>query len=76
MKRSNHYGDIKIWIEKIISSCVSVEQLYTTGKMINRFEKTIYAKYPKMKHSGMYIDIIKPLQNLAKEKYKSLKKIK
>ena len=72
MKRSNHYGDVKLWIEKIIDSCHSKEQLFCVGKLINQFEKNLYKSYPISKHSGLFLDIIKPLKNYSTQKYKKI----
>ena len=35
--RSRHYGDIKLWIEKVIDSCETMEQIKTTKKLISNF---------------------------------------
>jgi hypothetical protein len=38
MKRSNHYGDIIQWIEKVIESCQNIEQLKVAKKLVTNFE--------------------------------------
>lgn len=38
MKRSNHYGDIIQWIEKVIESCQNVEQLKVAKRLVSNFE--------------------------------------
>jgi hypothetical protein len=72
MKRSNHYGDIKLWIEKIIDSSITKEQLFCVGKLINQFEKKLYKSYPVSKHNGLFLDIIKPLKDYSTKKYKKI----
>ena len=38
-KRSTHYGDIQIWIEKVIDSCKTYDQVHSTRSLIWNFEK-------------------------------------
>lgn len=38
MKRSNHYGDIIQWIEKVIESCQNIEQLNVAKRLVSNFE--------------------------------------
>ena len=38
-KRSTHYGDIQIWIEKVIDSCKTYEQTLSSRRLIWNFEK-------------------------------------
>ena len=37
--RSTHYGDIKIWIEKIIDSCETYDQTHSARRLVWNFEK-------------------------------------
>ena len=76
MKRSKHYGDIKLWLEKVVNSCETISHLICVSKMINTYEKKLYKTYPKMKHSGLYYDIIRPVEKLVYLRYETLKKIK
>ena len=39
-KRSRHYGDVCIWIEKVIDSCKTREQVLACQKLIYNFENT------------------------------------
>lgn len=41
MKRSNHYGDIQKWIEKIIVSCQNIEQLNVAKRLVFNFERKL-----------------------------------
>jgi hypothetical protein len=38
---SKHYGDVNVWIEKIIDSCDSPKQEQTIQNLINQFEKML-----------------------------------
>ena len=38
-KRSTHYGDVQIWIEKVIDSCETYDQVHSTRNLIWNFEK-------------------------------------
>ena len=38
-KRSRHYGDVQIWIEKVIDSCKTYDQVHSTRNLIRNFEK-------------------------------------
>lgn len=59
-KRSTHYGDIAKWIEKVINSCVTYEQVKTADKLIINFENQLNRKLG----GGYYSNIILPLQSL------------
>jgi hypothetical protein len=37
-KRSTHYGDVSKWIEKVINSCETRDQLFVAKKLLNNFE--------------------------------------
>ena len=38
---SKHYGDVNVWIEKIIDSCDSTKQQQTIYKLIQQFNKML-----------------------------------
>jgi hypothetical protein len=38
-KRSKHYGDVQKWVEKVIDSCETYEQMVTARRLIFNFEK-------------------------------------
>jgi hypothetical protein len=38
---SKHYGDVNVWIEKIIDSCDSTKQQRTIQNLINQFKKIL-----------------------------------
>jgi len=39
-KRSRHYGDVSNWIERVIDSCKTSNQLFTCQKLIHNFKNT------------------------------------
>lgn len=39
---SKHYGDVHIWILKVINSCVNVDQVRSADRLVDYF----YKKYP------------------------------
>jgi hypothetical protein len=39
--RSKHYGDIKLWVEKVINSCENMGQIKTADRLINNFNKQL-----------------------------------
>jgi len=36
---SRHYGDVILWLEKVIESCVTVGQVHSTLNLILAFER-------------------------------------
>ena len=36
-KRSEHYGDVEKWVEKVIESCETYEQTFTAKRLIVNF---------------------------------------
>lgn len=37
-KRSTHYGDVSNWIEKVINSCETRDQLFSAKRLIYNFQ--------------------------------------
>jgi hypothetical protein len=37
-KRSTHYGDVSKWIEKVIDSCETRDQLFSAKRLIYNFQ--------------------------------------
>lgn len=37
-KRSTHYGDVSKWIEKVINSCETRDQLFSAKRLIYNFQ--------------------------------------
>lgn len=47
---SNHYGDVAIWIEKVIDSCETPSQEFSVRKLVSLYEKQYsYLEYPVYK---------------------------
>ena len=40
-KRSIHYGDVAKWIEKVIDSCETYNQLITARNLVSNFRKRL-----------------------------------
>ena len=43
-KRSSHYGDVSKWIEKVINSCETRDQLFTAKQLLRNFENQLFEK--------------------------------
>jgi hypothetical protein len=67
---SNHYGDVAIWIEKVIDSCETPLQEVTARKLVRLFEKKYsYLDYP------VYRDLCRRLEcKLDDKTYSRLEK--
>lgn len=57
MKRSNHYGDIQKWIEKIIDSCQNIEQLNVAKRLVNVFGDKLNRE-GNYHHTNLHLTII------------------
>ena len=66
--RSTHYGDIKIWIEKVIDSCESMEHVKTTRRLITNFDKQLENKSVANYWREHYYTVINPLNLLLLDK--------
>lgn len=67
-KRSRHYGDVKLWIEKVIDSCETMEHVRTTEKLITNFDKQLEKKSVAEYWREHYYTIINPLNLLLSDK--------
>ena len=70
--RSTHYGDVSKWIEKIIESCETRDQTFSTLKLIHNFEKQLQRKSIEKYWREYHYDIIKPLEFQLSEKRNEL----
>ena len=66
--RSRHYGDIKLWIEKVIDSCETIEHIKLTKKLIFNFDKQLEKKSVSEYWRENYYTIISPLNFLLSNK--------
>jgi len=64
---SNHYGDINVWIEKIIDSCDSHTQELTIINLINQFNKKLLSDSTMDYKIGR--EIIRRLENRLDDKH-------
>tara|TARA_R110000868_G_scaffold393417_2_gene664434 strand:+ start:9426 stop:9689 length:264 start_codon:yes stop_codon:yes gene_type:complete len=62
-QRSTHYGDVAKWIEKVIDSCETYQQTFTTKKLITNFAKQLRTKSPDKYWRDYKYDVIWPLEN-------------
>jgi hypothetical protein len=60
--RSRHYGDVSKWNEKVIESCETRDQTFSTQKLIHNFEKQIQRKSIEKYWREYHYDIIIPLE--------------
>ncbi len=59
-KRSKHYGDVAKWVESVIDSCVTIEQVWSAQKLIRNFKIQLSCS----NYKGMLrFDIIRPLED-------------
>jgi hypothetical protein len=63
---SKHYGDVAIWIEKVIDSCETPLQEISARKLVRLYEKQYsYLEYP------VYRDLCRRLQHKLDNKFYS-----
>ena len=36
--RSKHYGDVAKWVESVIDSCVTIEQVWSARELVRNFD--------------------------------------
>lgn len=70
-KRSNHWGDIGKWIEKVIDSCETYQQTFTVYKLIRNFDKQLLINNPDKYWNSYLYDVVYPLENKLKLKRQS-----
>ena len=70
-QRSTHYGDISNWIEKVIDSCETREQTFTTRQLVRNFEKQLMRTTPDKYWSGYHYSVILPLESMVTSKRQS-----
>jgi hypothetical protein len=58
--RSKHYGDVAKWVESVIDSCVTIEQVWSAQKLVRNFKiQLTWSNYKGM----LRWDIIRPLED-------------
>lgn len=73
--KSNHYGDISIWVEKVIESCQTSIQAKVAGKLLQNFENRLISEFPETYWPNHHYDVIRPLSlKLLNKKDEILKK--
>ena len=66
--RSKHYGDIKLWVGKVINSCETMGQIKTADRLINNFNKQLENKCITTYWKDYSRTIINPLKFLLEQK--------
>ena len=69
-KRSTHYGDVSKWVEKVINSCETMQQLVVAKKLLNNFEDKLIRDLGYFNQST----IILPIEITWDIKFKELSK--
>jgi hypothetical protein len=72
--RSRHYGDIIKWIEKVIESCETREQLFAAKTLIFNFEKQLQRQSIERYWRDDHYNIIRPLESIVSDKMDELYK--
>ena len=58
--RSKHYGDVAKWVESVIDSCVTIEQVWSALELVRNFRIQLdWSEYKDM----LRWDIIRPLED-------------
>ena len=71
-KRSEHYGDVSKWIEKVIDSCETYEQTTTAERLVSNFNKQLKIKQIEKYWREHFYDLISPLESKLKNKQEEL----
>ena len=71
-KRSEHYGDVAKWIEKVIDSCETYEQTTTAERLVSNFNKQLKIKQIEKYWREHFYDLISPLESKLKNKQEEL----
>lgn len=58
-KRSRHYGDVTKWIEKVIDSCQTWDQVRTASKLVSNFDRQLSKEKNYFKISYSTTDILR-----------------
>ena len=70
-KRSNHYGDVAKWIEKVIDSCETYQQTFAVKTLISNFRKQLMRITPNKYWRDYQYSVILPLESLLTYKRQS-----
>ena len=71
-KRSEHYGDVAKWIEKVIDSCETYEQTTTAERLVSNFNKQLKIKQIEKYWREHFYNLISPLESKLKNKQEEL----
>ena len=73
-KRSIHYGDVAKWIEKVIDSCETHNQLITARNLVSNFRNRLSSD--NNYHSKYHYSVIVPLDDRISYKRDNLRMIR
>ena len=71
-KRSEHYGDVSKWIEKVIDSCETYEQTTTAERLVSNFDKQLKRNHIEKYWREHFYNLISPLESKLKNKQEEL----
>ncbi len=66
-KRSKHYGDVFMWIHKVIDSCDKYDQIPTAHKLVDNFCNIEYPTLEWYQKSDMNRDLISAVHDKQRE---------
>ncbi len=64
---SNHYGDVFMWIHKVIDSCDQYNQIFTAHKLVDHFCSVKYPTLEWYEKSNMNRDLISAVHDKQRE---------
>ena len=66
---SNHYGDLKNWVIKVINSCENLNQLHSAHRLINLYDKNLIRdkKVDDYIRTRCYLELYTVYENKASE---------
>jgi hypothetical protein len=73
--KSTHYLDVAKWIEKVIDSCETHQQILTSNKLVNNFSNKLMVEKPDKYWNSYQYEVISPLENKLNSKKIEIKKI-
>ena len=60
---SNHYGDVFMWIHKVIDSCDQYNQIFTAHKLVDNFCNMEYTLLDPIQKNDLNRDLISAVHN-------------
>lgn len=60
---SNHYGDVFMWVHKVIDSCDQYNQIFTAHKLVDNFCNMEYPSLEPIQKYNLNRDLISAVHN-------------